>query len=420
MTNEIALGLGAFSATLLTAGLLGARLVRARRLARQLASEVQTRDERLRVFVRSCRGYALVLLDADGRIVEWNEGATSVHGWEEAEILGKSAAVFFTPEDVADGRPGQVLRIAAAEGRFAEQGWRVRRDGNRYWADVIVTALRGPDGALTGFADATNDGSDRNRVESELIAMIVREQEALRAAEQAIVARDHFLSVASHELRTPLTSLQLLVQSLLRGARRENRSDDAEQRKLASIDRHVIRFANLIEQLLDVSRITSGKLEIHRERLDLAEVVRDVVARFEADLAKSGCNITVRADDSLVGEWDAFRMEQVVGNLLSNAIKYGGGAPIEIDLEEKNGMACLRVRDHGIGIAPKDQERIFQRFERAVSDLHYGGLGLGLWIVRQTVEAQGGRIAVESDAGKGATFTVELPVFNSSAIHARA
>lgn len=404
MTNGLALGIGGLIATLLSAGLLGVRLSTVRARARRLETEIRARDQRLQTFIESCRGFALLFLDPEGRVVDWNDGATSVHGWEKRDIVGRDFTHFHTPEDIAEGRPAQALKIAASNGRFAEQGWRVRRDGSRYWADVIITALKGEDGTVTGFAYTTADGTDRARAEKEQLDL-------LRSVQASVEARDHFLSVAAHELRTPLTSLQLQVQSLMRGARKEaeRRSDDAFHRRLESIDRHVMRFASLIEQLLDVSKITSGKLELHPEPVDLATVVRDTGMRFEADLAKAGCTLTVRGPDRIAGEWDRFRVEQVVSNLISNAIKYGAGKPVEIDVEDAQGVARLRVRDHGIGIAPEDQQRIFQRFERAVSELHYGGLGLGLWIVRQTVEAQGGRIAVESAPGQGATFTVELP-----------
>jgi signal transduction histidine kinase len=163
----------------------------------------------------------------------------------------------------------------------------------------------------------------------------------------------------------------------------------------------------LVEELLDVSRITAGRLALDRERVDLVALVREVVGRYPEPERKSP--ITVQADGALVGPWDRLRLEQVVSNLVGNALKYGDGKPIEVEVEHADHHAILRVRDHGIGISADDQQRIFERYERAVADRNVGGLGLGLWIVRQVVEAHGGRISVESEPGNGATFVVEIP-----------
>jgi signal transduction histidine kinase/CHASE3 domain sensor protein len=230
-------------------------------------------------------------------------------------------------------------------------------------------------------------------------------------AREAVAARDDFLSIASHELKTPVTTLQLQVQSLLRRASAESSAPPAGSAfdRLAAADRQVVRLTKLINDLLDISRITGRGLELELAPVDLAAVVRDVIARHEEELTRARCAISVKADSPSAGVWDPMRIEQIVTNLLSNAIKYGAGRPIEVLVQGDEAVARLTVRDHGIGIAPEHQARIFQRFERAVSKANYGGFGLGLWIVRQIVDAHGGVIRVESQPEHGSTFCVELP-----------
>ncbi|WP_286191040.1 PAS domain-containing sensor histidine kinase [Comamonas sp. JC664] len=232
-------------------------------------------------------------------------------------------------------------------------------------------------------------------------------------AQEAVRARDTFLSVASHELNTPLTSLMLNVHALRRDM--ETRagggpaSAEALTGKVVAVQRQVSRLSSLVRELLDVSRITAGRLVLEREDLDLAALTREVVPRFSEDVARAGCELHLDAQGPATGHWDRLRLEQVLQNLLSNAIKYGRGSPIEVRVGADDALAWLSVKDHGMGIPPEGRARLFQRFERLASERHYGGLGLGLWIVKQIVDAMDGRIRVESTPGHGSTFTVELP-----------
>ncbi len=227
----------------------------------------------------------------------------------------------------------------------------------------------------------------------------------------AIRSRDRFLSVASHELRTPLMSLRLHSQSLLRRAR-EKQACGPEQliSKAEVIDRQVERLAHLVDELLDIARVREGHLRFHTEDLDLSEVARDVAVRFREELARSGSTLVLRSEGSIRGQWDRLRLEQVMTNLLSNALKYGEGRPITVQVARDERTAKLTVRDEGIGIDERDQTRIFERFERAVSEQNYGGLGLGLWIAREMLSGMGGTISVRSQPGLGSAFTVELPL----------
>ncbi|HET9598842.1 MAG TPA: CHASE domain-containing protein [Anaeromyxobacteraceae bacterium] len=230
-----------------------------------------------------------------------------------------------------------------------------------------------------------------------------------RRAQQAVKLRDEFLSIASHELRTPLTSLALQSDSLRATAARGD-VPPAVARKVEVIRRNVDRLAQLISALLDITRIGAGRLELQLERVDLAQVVQDVAERFEDEARRGGSELRVAVAPGIVGRWDRLRIDQVLTNLVGNALKYGQGRPVEVRAAADGDRALLSVRDEGIGIPLEAQQRIFERFERAVSGRHYGGFGLGLWIVRRILEELGGSIRVESEPGRGATFTVALPL----------
>jgi signal transduction histidine kinase len=232
-------------------------------------------------------------------------------------------------------------------------------------------------------------------------------------AREAIRLRDEFLSVASHELRTPLTPLNLKLGMLRRLAEQAGQGTlPATQvgADIAVAARHVQRLTNLVDHLLDVTRIRAGKLQLQLESVDLAEVVRDAAARLASVAAECGSTLDLVTPERCTGVWDRMRLEQIVTNLLTNALKYGGGKPVRVRLEEQGpGQVVLSVRDSGIGMEPSVLERIFGRFERGHSGRHYPGLGLGLYITRQVVTALEGTISVESAPGKGSVFTVVLP-----------
>ncbi len=231
-----------------------------------------------------------------------------------------------------------------------------------------------------------------------------------RQAQQAIGLRDEFLAIAAHELKTPLTGLTLLVASAERSMAKLPDAPALMRSKIAALSRQVRRLTDLVKNLLDVSRIQAGSFHVSIEQVDLCAVVREVAERHAQEASDAGCALEVAADGPVVGAWDQSGLDHVVSNLVSNAIKYGPGKPISVVAGSKGATARLSVADGGIGIAPDDHERIFKRFERAVTHSGFAGMGLGLWIVREIVTRLGGAIRVESRLGQGACFTVELPI----------
>jgi PAS domain S-box-containing protein len=331
-----------------------------------------------------CTFFNQTWLDFTGRTLEQEWGV----GWAEG--------IYF--EDFQRCMDTYVAAFNARE--VFEMEYRLRRhDGEYRWILDRGTPRYGSGGSFEGYIGSCIDITDRKHLETQLV--------------KAVRDRDDFLSIASHELRTPLTTLRLEIESLRRSLvlRPETALSNGQlARNVEVAGTQTTRLVALVENLLDVSRLASGRLEIATSEFDLSDLVSEVVGRLRPALDAARCPIELVELTSTVGVWDRLRLEQVINNLLSNAIKYGAGNPIQVRVTRGLVYARLEVRDHGIGVAPEDQDRIFQRFERAASGMHYGGFGLGLWISREIVMAQGGAIELESTPGKGSTFTVTLPL----------
>jgi PAS domain S-box-containing protein len=361
-----------------------------------------------RLLVEAVVDYAIFLLGPDGRVLTWNFGAQRIKGYTADEIIGQHFSRFYTPEDRDAGRPDFLLGRAAEYGRFEDEGWRLRKDGTRFWADVVITALRDdPSAPPYAFVKITRDLTERRAAE-EQERNLVAEQRARLAAEEALAARDRFLSIASHELKTPVASLQLATEAMLR-AREQGRLDDARiETGLGRILSAAARLGDLLVELLDVSRLSRGDDMLRRAPFDLATLVRDVVDRF-AD--REGDRIRVTTPDQTWVDADLARIDQVVTNLLDNALKYSREEdPVEIEVADLGHAVELRVSDRGIGLDAHTKDRIFEAFGRGANAEHYQGIGLGLYISQQIVTRHGGRIdAVGRPGGPGSTFTVTLP-----------
>ena len=336
------------------------------------------------------------------RILYVNHGASVLLGYSKDELLRMAPADFIVEHDGIGFREILAPLLEGSQPHILLETKFRRRDPLAVPIDVSVQFIRiGADRIVSIARDITE--RKRTQLERELL---------YREAVDAVRARDEFLSVASHELRTPLSALQLQIEMLLLPPRRSPKvvlSREQMKPKLEKAFKQIERLTRLIEELMDVSRITAGRLRLELEEIDLAAVVRDVVGRLGEEASRTHSSIEVSAVTPVVGMWDLIRVEQVVTNLLTNAFKFGGGKPIEIAVEERGPIGRLVVVDHGIGIAPEDVERIFHRYEQAISSRTVGGLGLGLYIARQIIEAHGGTIRVESQPGAGSTFTIDLP-----------
>jgi signal transduction histidine kinase len=355
----------------------------------------------------------ILVIDGEGRVAFHNSRLLGMLGLEgpietrsSSDIMEEVARRVEDPEAfLAQSR--HVLE--SADARALDE---IRlRDGRvfaRYSAPVV-----GVRGTWYGRGIYFRDVTERKLAEADREHLLATERAARGAAEDALRGRDEFLSIASHELRTPLTSMQLVVQSALRTARSGHAPSSAPSsptRALECVDRQIHRLNKLIDALLDVSRIQAGRLKLELERTDLVALTREVISRFGEEISRSGSIMTLSAEEPIVGTFDRSRVDQIITNLITNAIKYGQGKPIEVSLDTSRDEARLVVRDHGLGIAKEHISHMFQRFERSASVRQYGGLGLGLYIVRQIAELHGGSVGVESQLGTGSTFTVKLPL----------
>jgi PAS domain S-box-containing protein len=339
-----------------------------------------------------------------------------------------------SPQRVSEGLTGRVLRqgqtlrvpVLTAELIRAEMK-------PEYWpylekvSSLIIVPLKrgGAFGHITMLRDAPGQpytAEDQAFLEEVAVhaAQSIENARLYELAQAAVAARDEFLSIASHELRTPLTALKLAMQNLRRLTGTRAEYPEALRGTLEAAERQGVRLEKLVAALLDVSRIQAGKLELSLEEVDLAEVVSEALTELREQLADAGSTVTSHVSGTVRGRWDRLRVGQVVTNLLSNAVKYGEGKPIEVALEGDGRSVRFSVRDHGIGLSPEHQGRIFQRFVRVASSRNYGGLGLGLYIARRLAEAHGGSVRTQSAPGQGANFVVELPLGGPTAAGAGA
>jgi PAS domain S-box-containing protein len=397
-----------FADVVITAMFVDGELVGYAKVTRDLTEKRQAEaqriesDQRFRFLVDAVRDYAIFMLDPSGHVATWNQGAARINGYRADEIIGAHLSRFYPPEAVAAGAPERELRVAKGEGRFEEEGWRVRKDGTEFWASVVLTPMFDAENHHIGFVKVLRDLTDRREAELERIR--------LAQAQEAIRMRDEFLSIASHELRTPLMALQLQVESL---QRLYAAKDGTLESKLGRADRSVRRLSDLVDALLDVTRIATGKLTIHPTQVDLADIVVDVVERMQESVEQSGCKLATRIERGIIGNWDSLRMGQVVTNVLSNAIKYAPKGNVELALRRDGDRVKLEISDNGPGIAAIDVLRVFGRFERAADSRHHGGLGLGLYVAREIVLAHGGAIHVTNCEPSGALFAIDLPANGS-------
>ena len=354
--------------------------------------------EHLRLAIDSIGDYAIFLLDAEGQILTWNEGARRIKGYEAQEIIGAHFSRFYTQPDLDRDFPAHELRVAARTGRFEDEGLRVRKDGTTFWANVVITAVRAPSGELLGFSKVTRDLSARREAEERL-------RETAAELERSNAELDRFAAAAAHDLVQPLQTVINLADLVLRRA--EGTLDETSTEALTYMQEASMRLATRVDALLRYARSTREELGIRSVRV--ADVLEHVMASLQTPLQDR--HATVEHDDDLgVVRADPALLEIVLQNLVGNALKFHEGAPrIQIASDAENGSRRVSVIDDGIGIAPADQERIFQLFTRAHGEDEYTGSGMGLPLCRQIIERHGGRIGVASTPGEGSTFWFTLP-----------
>lgn len=357
-------------------------------------------ETQFRLLVESVRDYAIFMLDPTGHVATWNSGAERIKGYRADEIIGRHFSAFYPEVDLRAGKCEHELIAAERDGRFEDEGWRVRKDGSQFWANVVISAARDDAGTLMGFSKVTRDLSDRRRAEEERAARLV--------AEQATRAKDEFLAMLGHELRNPLAPIATALQLMkLRGG-----GDTTKEQQ--AIERQVAHMMRLVDDLLDVSRIVQGKIELKLERLDLREVLAKATEIASPLLEQKGHRFTISTvREAMFVEGDEARLVQVFSNLLVNAAKYTpGGGVIEVAVREAGDSVEIAVRDNGAGLAPELIDRVFELFVQGAQgiDRSRGGLGIGLALVRSLVVRHGGTVAAHSDGvQRGSTFTVRLP-----------
>jgi PAS domain S-box-containing protein len=386
-------------------------LQEANRQLRDANDGLRSSDERLRLMVDSVRDYAIFMLDPDGRVATWNEGAARIKGYRADEIVGQHFSRFYREEDVRAGKCERELTTAAREGRYEDEDWRLRKDGSRFWASVVLTRLIDPDeDRLLGFVKVTRDLTERREAEEERIRL-VRLQERAEAASRH---KTNFLRLVSHELRTPLAALLLHLQRMVR----ERKTLTEKQQEIFDrMQASSVRLVELIDSLLEFSRIESGRLVVNKEHFDLFAVGQDAVEEVRPQAEHKKLRLTCSGQAGCPQIYsDPKLVRMIVINLVGNAIKYTHDGFVEVEIARSDSAHRIRVRDSGPGIAPEHRKKVFEPFEQveAVANKHIPGVGLGLALVKQLVGALGGSIELESHVGSGSTFTVVLPSGNIS------
>lgn len=344
---------------------------------------------------------AVVGMSDQGLVTHWNPRAEELFGFRREEALGRPMSATIIPHRMREAHEQGMRRyLATGSGPVLNKRIEVpalHKDGHELLVELTITPIRHAGGV--SFAAFLRDISRRKADEA-----------ALR---EAVRARDEFISICSHELKTPVTAMKLQFQMAERQLRRGDPKVFREENTRKRVDttlRQVDRMSRLIDDMLDVSRLNSGRLQIACTSFDLAELLRETCERFHEQFRAAGVSLDCTTRAAVPVHADRNRLDQVVSNLLSNALKYGAGKPVRVSLERRDGMARVLVRDEGPGITPGNLERIFRRFERGEPGDHVGGLGLGLYICQQIVQLMGGKIWAESEPGKGSSFLVELPV----------
>jgi PAS domain S-box-containing protein len=361
-------------------------------------SDRDSEERQLALLVTHAVDYAIYLIDATGHILTWNPGAERMSGYRAEEVVGRHFATFQTEADTAREHPAEMLRRAARDGRYEEEGWRVRKDGTTFWVGIVLTAIRDEDGELIGFGMVSRDLSERKRAEEE-------RREALEELRVANEELDRFASVAAHDMTDPLRTISGFAELLLQG--------DPPPEQAREFAGHILttslRLSTMLQGLLAYSR--AGRTPGERRPVDLGLVAGEVVADMAGVVADRGAEVSVDVPDGATVAADPQDVRLVLQNLLANAVKFGaaGGPVVTIEATRVDGAWSVVVADNGPGIAPEEHARIFRAFERGTAGRGEDGHGLGLAICARVVARHGGTISVDAAPGSGSRFRFTLP-----------
>jgi len=369
--------------------------------------------EQYKLLVANVKDYAIFLLDPKGYIKTWNKGAQNIKGYKPDEIVGKHFSSFYTEEDITAKKPERELEIATQFGRVEDEDWRVRKDGSRFWASVVITALRDADGELVGFGKVTRDLTERKRQEDQLrkANMLLKAQQ--QELTQLNQSKDDFISLASHQLRTPATAIKQLLGLYVDGI--QTGLPDAHMAIIQKAYDSNERQIRIVNSLLKVAQIDAGKMTLTIDECDIVALVKDVADEFKNTIQQKQQRLKLRNEvgPSAVLLADKPNLRMALENLLSNACKYTfPHGTISVRVFRKDDSMRIAITDNGVGIAQEDMESLFEKFKRLPNDLsqEVGGTGLGLYWANKVVALHGGRIEVKSAPHKGSTFTVVLPI----------
>ena len=356
---------------------------------------VRESEARFRLLVDSVRDYAIFMLDVDGKVRSWNAGAQQLKGYAADEIIGRHFSAFYTPEDQAAGQPGGELAAARQHGRAEREGWRMRKDGSLFWANVVVTSMHDELGQLIGFAKVTRDMTDRRRLEE-----LERSGRMMR----------QFLAMLAHELRNPLAPMRNAVTLM----QLEPTASPALRNARDIIDRQLTHVTRLVDDLLDIGRLTTGKIRLEREPVSVSDIVGRAVETARPLIEARRHTLAIELPPRPVQvDADPTRLSQIMQNLLVNAARYTpDGGRVAVQVRSGEGWVTISVADNGRGIAHADLDRIFELFAQGDNATpNDSGLGVGLTLARSLAEMHGGRLDVQSAGpGQGSTFLLRLPL----------
>lgn len=377
----------------------------------QLAENSTDQLERYKLMIENMVDYAIFLLDEDGVIISWNPGAERMKGYKPHEIIGKHFSIFYSQTDKDNNKPEFELEYSKAHGSIEDEGWRLRKDGTKFWADVIITSLYDDKGKHRGFAKVTRDLTERKNYEDKLNATNIKLSSSFMELQKLNETKDEFVSLASHQLRTPATGVKQYIALVLEGYMGPitERQRDCLQKAYESNDRQI----EIVNDLLQVAQLDAGKVELKKSLTDIVDLIEDVIDE-QVDLFKNRQQkVTLRMQKKEIHlNLDPVRFRMVVENLIDNASKYTQPkGEVTVSVTEKGKYCIISIKDTGVGISKDDMKKLFEKFIRLSNPLtkDISGSGLGLYWAHKIVRLHKGRITIESQLGKGTTFNILMP-----------